>query len=414
MFTDTLANRRPVAAALATLAVSGLLLAGCSSTSESTTDASGGAATSTDSFCGTVPDIGANDPSGLLTGFSDAATGAFNGYPFEVKESVWADWTPDHDGPYTVALVTNPPNPFVTALLDSLRSTLDENGVEIVADYVPTSYADVPQQLQQFEEAVSKNPDIIYFLPLAADPSLDAVRAAAEAGIPVVTIQTPLDSEYSVTVSHNAVLQAMDVGSQTLAAMGGEGSILRVDGIPGTTAASFAAEGFDNVLDLCPDVTSAGEITGNFENGAAQAETLKFLSANPAPVGGVLQAGTMGIGVRQAFIETGRDVAPIADLGGSQGFVSWALQNPDYPYAGSASPIATMGATMAEVGLRILAGEGPKVNHIITATATVNRDNIAEFGDDSWDVSDNTDFAGDPSAYFPEGTLDEFFNKPGH
>src|SRR5699024_10870761 len=151
-------------------------------------------------------------------------------------------------------------------------------------------------------------------------------------------------------------------------------------------------EGYAAVLELCPDVTVAGEISGNFENGAAQDETLKFLSANPAPVGGVFQAGTMGIGIRQAFLETGREPAPIADLGASQGFVSWAMQNPDYPYVGTASPTASMGAAMADVGLRILDGEGPKVNHVITTNYLVNQDNIDDFGDDSWEITDNTDF----------------------
>ena len=100
-------------------------------------------------------------------------------------------------------------------------------GAEITKASLPVSYADVPQQLQQVEEAISKNPDIIYFLPLAADPSLEVIKAAAEANIPVVSLQEPIDSEYSVTVSHNATLQAMTTGAQVLESMGGEGSVLR-------------------------------------------------------------------------------------------------------------------------------------------------------------------------------------------
>jgi len=415
LFKDTPTRHRLATSAFVTLAISGLLLAGCSSSSgEASQDTGTDPTTSSDGHCGTVPEIGANDPNGFLDGFSETATAAFNGYSSEIKESAWSDWKPDHEGPYTAALVTNPPNPFISALLESLRATLEENGVEIIADYVPVSYADVPQQLQQFEEAISKKPDIIYFLPLATDPSLEVIKAAAEANIPVVSLQTPVDSEYAVTVSHNATLQAMTTGAQVLDSMGGEGSVLRVDGIPGTTAASFAAEGFDNVLELCPNVTVAGEITGNFENGAAQDETLKFLSANPTPVGGVLHAGTMGVGIRQAFLETGRELPPIADMGASQGFISWAMQNPDYPYVGTASAIESMGANMADVGLRILDGEGPKVNHLITTTYIVNQDNIADYGDDSWDITDNTDFEGDPSGYFPEETLNEFFNNPSN
>lgn len=404
------ANRRVVAAAVV---AAGLVLSACAATPDRGSDAvePDGDASGT---CGTVPDVGANDPDGLLEQFSAEVASAYNGHPLQVRESAWSDWAPDHEGPYRAALITNPPsNPFQVSLYEALRETLAENDVELIAEYAPASYTDVPQQLQQFEQAVSLDPDIIYFMPLAPGPAVEAVAAAADAGIPVVGVHVPIDSEYAVSVTQNSVLQAIEAGARVFETIGGEGTVLQVRGIPGIATDVDASAGYEAALELCPDITVAGEVTGNFEPGTAQAETLRYLAANPVPVDAVIQSGTMGVGVLQAFLESGRDPVPIADLGASQGFVSWALQNPDYPYVGSGTPSARMGQVIAEVGIRMLHGEGPKVNQLVTRSLIVTRDNLAELGDESWETTDTTDFIGDPEQYFPEGTLDEFFAQPG-
>ncbi|QZY50642.1 substrate-binding domain-containing protein [Leucobacter tenebrionis] len=408
-------QRRPITRAFTALAVAGLALSGCASGSGGGSDGADDTTASSDlGECGTVPVLEPNDPNGLLDGLSDEVKSAYNGYPLEIKESAWADWTPDHEGPFTAAMITNPPtNPFQVSLYDAIKKTLAENDVELIAEYAPANHQDVPQQLQQFEEAMSRDPDIIYFLPLAPEPSLEVIEAAGEAGIPVVVFQTPVDSEYALSVASNQVLQSMEVGAQVYEAMGGEGNLLRVAGVPGITSDTDALAGYNAALELCPGISIGGEVTGFFESGTAQAETLKYLSANPAPVDGVIHSGTMGLGVLNAFLESGREPVPIADIGALQGFISWALQNPDYPYVGTASPTARMGEAMAEVGIRTLHGEGPKVNQVITHPFIVNRDNIEEWGDESWDLADQTDFAGDPKAYFPGDSLDEFFNNPG-
>lgn len=399
---------------LSGVATAALLLSGCTGNGAEENDAAGAAddpAVQAGS-CGSIPEMTPNDPNTLLGEMSEEVQAAYQGYPYEVKKSQWQDWKPDHDGPYTAAMVTDPPtNPFQVALYESMRNTLAENDVELIAEYAPASHADVPQQLQQFEEAISQNPDIIFFLPLAPDSTLDALASAADAGIPVVIFQVPVDSEHAVSVSLNPVLQAAETGASVFSSMGGEGAVLRVLGVPGNSTDTFATMGYDAALEQCPDITVAGEVTGTFEPGTAQAETLNFLSSNPTPVTGVVQSGTMGVGVLQAFLDSGRDPVPIADIGATQGFVSWAIQNPEYPYTGSVSPATRMGDVYANVGIRMLNGDGPKVNQMVTAAQILDSENIGELGDDSWEITDQTLFDGEPEAFFPEEHLDELFTN---
>jgi ribose transport system substrate-binding protein len=194
--------------------------------------------------------------------------------------------------------------------------------------------------------------------------------------------------------------------------MGGKGSVLEIAGIPGIATDTLAWVGYDAVLELCPDITVAGEITGNFVAATAQAETVKFLATNPAGAGGVLQAGTMGYSALQAFEDSGIDPVPISDIGSGMGFINWAADHPDYPYIGSANPAEYMGKVNAEVGLRILAGEGPKVNLLVGKIEMFDASRVADLADPSAEAGALV--VGDPaSVSYPEGELDYYFTNPG-
>ena len=47
----------------------------------------------------------------------------------------------------------------------------------------------------------------------------------------------------------------------------------------------------------------------------------------------------MGVGIRNAFVESGMEVPPIADDGSSHGFSSWALANPGLPVLRHHDPV---------------------------------------------------------------------------
>jgi ribose transport system substrate-binding protein len=403
-------SRMPQFAAAGILvAASSLVLAGCT--------APAGGDPSNEPLpegCGVVPQVGANDPDGLLADFPEEIADGFNMYPYQIRESAWADYVSPKDGGYTAALVGMPPaSPFIATMTEAIRSSLEEAGVEIVADFAPDDPSNVPLQLQQFNEALALQPDVIIYTPIAPEPSIELVAAAHAAGIPVVAAQTPIDSEFAVSVTRNVPLGAAEVTAGVLAAIGGEGSVLRVGGIPGIPNTTFANAGTEAILETCPDVTVAGEVTGFFQPPVAQAETLKFLATNPLGVDAVLQSGTMGLGIYNAFVESGLEVPPIADDGASQGFAAWALQNPDYPYFGTTTPSVRTGQVVVEVALRILAGEGPRINQIVQPSIIVSQENLADYADASWDITDGSDLAGSPDDYEPTERLDLFFKNPG-
>src|SRR5699024_10394262 len=185
---------------LSGVATAALLLSGCTGNGAEENDAAGAADDSAvqAGSCGSIPEMAPNDPNTLLGEMSEEVQAAYQGYPYEVKKSQWQDWKPDHDGPYTAAMVTDTPtNPFQVSLYESMRNTRAVNDIELIAEYAPASYEYVHQQLQQFEESIYQDPDIIFFLPLAPDSTLDALSSAADAGILVVIFQLSVDSEHA-------------------------------------------------------------------------------------------------------------------------------------------------------------------------------------------------------------------------
>ena len=408
--------RRFSSVTAALVAVSALALTGCSSNvAAQAPNPSAGAASTTPAAgaCGSVPTIAPNDPNGLLKGFSAKAQAGYNAYPVAIQKSAWSGWKPSHAGPFTAVIVGMPPaSAFIKTNLDAARAQLKAENIKILGDFAPDSPSNVPLQIQQLQQAINLHPDIIILQAIAPDPVAPLVEAAGKAGIPVVADYVPIDSPYAVTVTENPVLNALEVSAGTLAALGGKGNLLTVTGIPGITNEVFAQKGFSEALKLCPDVKVVSSVNGLFEQSTARQATQQYLAAHPAGVDGVLQSGTMTAGIISAFQQQGLTPPPIADLGASQGSVAWAAKNPNYPYSGSASHAVKAGQTSVEVALRILKGQGPKVNQVVAAPEIFSASALKKSVQSSWSTGDVSDFVGDSNSVFPEGSLDEYFNKP--
>ncbi|MDF2573109.1 MAG: hypothetical protein K0S05_21 [Agromyces sp.] len=404
--------RRLGVAASALVAVGALGLAGCATTGTPTSNAPAGGGEPAADGCGSVPQIGSNDPNGLLDGFSPEIQDSYNAYPFEIKESAWAGWKSEKSDGFTAAIVGQAPAaPFIAVYQETLTASLEAAGVDIVLDVAPNDPTDVPGQMQMFGQALSLKPDIIFYNPAAPEPSVDLVAQAHDAGIPVVAVVVPIDSEYAINTTYNANLQAMRSAAGIMDAIGGSGSILEVDGVPGIPNQLFWEDGTAKALELCPDVTVAGEVQGLFQPPLAQQAVVQFLATNPAGVDAVLQAGTMGWAIRDAFVQAGQPVPPISDIGGSQGMAAYAAANEDYPYFGSATPPIDMAQAAVQLGLKTLAGAGPKVNQVVWEPYPVDASNLADIVDPSWSESDPTDLAPE-GVYYSDEQIAEFFANP--
>ena len=151
-------------AVAACVAAGALSLAGCSATPTNSAGSPDASETPTAGGCGSVPEIGASDPSSLLSGLSADIQAGYNAYPYEIQESAWSDWKSEKTDGFTAAIVGQAPAaPFIATYQSTLADSLEAAGVEIVLNVAPNDPSDVPGQLQQFGQALSLQPDIIFF-----------------------------------------------------------------------------------------------------------------------------------------------------------------------------------------------------------------------------------------------------------
>ena len=361
--------------------------------------------------CGAVPSKAPTDPDGVIASMPKDVQANYNLYATPVLASAWADWKPSHAGPYKVAILWQPPlNDFVSKTHEALVTTLKDSGdVKIIADVAPQGPTDVPGSLQQFGQLVAMKPDLIIAFPLAAEPFVEPINQAGKAGIPVVVPWSPVPSKYAVSVAANQVLGSASLAAQTLRAMDGKGSVLEVHGIPGLGADNDIFTGFKAALGNCPKVKVAGEITGNFVSAGAKAAALQFLSTHPAGVNGVLQAGAMTTGIVQAHEQLGKPVPPIADIGSTEGSLSYFSSHKDALVASQSVTYQGIGSSTGRVALRILAGDGPKSNQIVTLQKSITRENLSDIVKPGWNEASAKGASVPGDQLFSDSDLDDFF-----
>ena len=414
----------------AALAVSALAAAGCGGGGGSGgTAAAGGAKvpayaenfTPPASGCGSFTAKAPADPDGVIAALDQQHQEALGGYAdfpgstVKVLKSRWANWKPTHPGPYTVAvswgqLVSD----FQVQLVDHLKQDLaDTKGVGEVEVRTTGSNLDIAQQLQQYNGLVQKKPDLIILETPSPDSFNGPVQKAADAGIPTVTLLSPVPVDGAVNVDGNNYLAAAEGASYLTKVLGGKGNVLAVRALATAPVDSQVNTGWKRVIESCPGMKVAGEAFGAFTEAAAKSETLKYLGTHPGKLDGVAIMPGEAVGVLQAFKQTGRPVPPAAEVGMDKGFFGYWQQNQASYHASSTSlPPVPAARALAEVTGRMLAGQGVKLNTLVGKVPVVNDATLADWADPKWTPTTPGTVSGKDGDFLPSKELDGFFANP--
>src|SRR6476619_5862478 len=153
--------------------------------------------------CGTVPYVTPSDPQRLLRSVPKSTRDAYIGWrDYPIQKSAWANWKPKKKSGLNIEVVWVPTTPIAVAGLNSLKKTLNASGlVKSIKVQAVNSFTDVPGQLQQYQTALSRKPDLIIAAPIAASAFGPLVTKAGQAGIRRVTVQASGGNDmYAVNV----------------------------------------------------------------------------------------------------------------------------------------------------------------------------------------------------------------------
>ncbi len=273
--------------------------------------------------------------------------------------------TPSHD------------NPFFKAEADSAEAAAQELGYETL---VLVHDDDPALQDQHFDLAIAQGAKAIIVDNAGADASIQAVRKADEAGIPVFLIDREINETglaASQIISNNyqgAVLGA----EEFVRLLGEEGTYVELTGRDSDTNAHIRSQGYHDVLDEYPDLEMVAQQTANWSQTEAFEVMETIIQAHPDIDGVISGNDTMAMGAMAALQAAGMTDVVVVGFDGSQDVM-------DAIKAGTIAatvlqPVAQFGPLAVEQAhIYITTGELPEEEKISIDCILITPENVDDY-----------------------------------
>lgn len=193
---------------------------------------------------------------------------------------------------------------FTTLIARAQQEIADELGVEI--EIFDGNY-DVNTQIGQFENMIAQGFDAIIFSPVDAEAMSIAVDKAHDAGVPVIGVNTRVESDKLTAYVGSDDVTAGEIEMEYIAEkMGGKGNIVVMEGPIGQSAQIQRREGIHNVLEQYPDIEILSEKTANWSRSEGLSLMENWLQAFAGQIDAVVsQNDEMALGAINALEEKG-------------------------------------------------------------------------------------------------------------
>lgn len=213
------------------------------------------------------------------------------------------------------------------------------------------------KQIADIEDLLRQDIDLLIYWPVDDAAVSAALQAATEQGVPTVQAGGGFTDEPGVV--SNAYISQYRLGEMVaerlIEDLGGEGDIIAMLPIAGTTAAVEQLDALEDVLAENPGVTLLTAEYGDWNRAKAKQITENLLQRFPTIDGVFSPAGQMSIGVAEAFEEAGRLDEVIMSPGDEyNGWLKWVAENGQ---GGAVTFPPRAGQVAVELGMKILRGE---------------------------------------------------------
>lgn len=214
----------------------------------------------------------------------------------------------------SVALVLKTLNsPFFIELEAGARQAADSLGIELVVQ-APDREIDVERQMQIIENLLQTGIDVLTLTPSGSREIVSAIAEANQAGVPVVIVDTRADAqalaEAEATIATFIGSDNVDGGriaGRFLAeALGGQGRVAVVEGIPGHETGDSRLRGFREVIAEHPGISIVASQTANWERDQAFNVTQNMLQSHSDLQAIFAANDMMALGAVEAIAAAGR------------------------------------------------------------------------------------------------------------
>lgn len=268
-------------------------------------------------------------------------------------------------------------------------------------------------QIQQIRQLVDQGADAIFVCCSNPTALNQSVKYAYDNGVPTFSFTGYLTSPYSVNSSVNYQLAGFEIGKWMADTLDGEGRVLVVEGIPGTSGSDSQDRGVKAGLATAEGIEVVGTIAGMWTDQVAQAELQRWLATNPAGVDGITVQSAAELGVLRALQQSGRENIP-ASIGGELGALCYWRKNPDYiSTTYQVWPPQDEIRLIWHIMMRTLQGQGPKIQSVLVDPVEFTYDDLVEVMDEDCNMqsADWLAVGADRWGLDPE-YIDQFFLRP--
>ena len=171
--------------------------------------------------------------------------------------------------------ISNLKNSFFSTLLHGAQETARLFGVRLIFRDAQNNEA---QQLADVANFIKQKVDMIIINPTNTESITPALEMANRKNIPVITVDRKSSGGDIICHIESDNLEGGKMASRVLAQLlKGKGSVIEIEGIPGTSAAHERSMGFNEELRKYPEITVVAREVANFDRQEAQEVMLGLL-----------------------------------------------------------------------------------------------------------------------------------------
>lgn len=204
---------------------------------------------------------------------------------------------------------------FITQGQEGMEAFADANNIELLWN---SANGDIATQASQMDQLINQDVDAIIIVPVSADSLQPQLEAAAEAGVPVLAVNTTLSNDELIisSVLPDDVAAGAQEMEQMAEALGGKGNIVILQGPLGSSPELDRTAGIESVLANYPDITVLAKDTANWKRDEATNKVANWINSFGDELDGIVSENDdMALGAIQALSEAGISV-PVVGIDG--------------------------------------------------------------------------------------------------
>ncbi|HBF35875.1 MAG TPA: ribose ABC transporter substrate-binding protein RbsB [Firmicutes bacterium] len=190
-------------------------------------------------------------------------------------------------------------NPFFVTLRDGAAARAKKLGCQLI---VLDSQNDSAKESSNMEDLIQQKVGAILVNPVDSDAVVNAVKAANNAKIPVLTIDRTANGGSVVThIASDNIAGGKMAGEYIVKLLKGKGKVVEIQGTPGASAARDRGKGFDGVIAKTPGIKIVAQQEAGFDRQKGLTVMENILQAQPVINAIFCQNDEMALGAIKAI-----------------------------------------------------------------------------------------------------------------